>query len=195
MDNVFDIQTGDVVLINNTSKTDWFSAAQHIVTGMPYTHTALGLNPVAGYGSLFEADLIVGTRPFNRVYLNTQYEFEQYRPVGYTQTYLDDSLHTLFNDYAENEYGFGQIPWLAWIKLMAKFGVDLRKAKSWFPGGTICTQLVWHHLDTLGDLNPALKIKVNEWNDNNCCASDIAEIVHAFTPSVFKLINQYKKPK
>jgi hypothetical protein len=191
------LKLGDILLINNTSKTDLFSVAQRLVTGQPYTHTALGIGNIAGYDSIFEADLVVGCRPFNRLYLNPQYEFEQYRPQGISDDILAGILHDLFNDYAENEYGFGQIPWLAWVKLMAKFGIDLRKAKSWFPGGTICTQLVWHLLDELGSYYHLLKIKVNEWTDHNCCASDIAEIVHQFATdkpltSRFKLISQYK---
>ena len=144
------LQAGDILLINNTSKTDLFSVAQRLVTGKPYTHTALGIGDIAGYDSMFEADLIVGCRPFNRLYLNPQYEWEQWRPNNLAINKLD-ILHELFNDYSENEYGFGQISWLAWIKLMGKFGIDLRKAKSWFPGGTICTQLVWYELDKLGD--------------------------------------------
>ena len=194
------LQAGDILLINNTSKTDLFSVAQRLVTGKPYTHTALGIGDIAGYDSMFEADLIVGCRPFNRLYLNPQYEWEQWRPNNLAINKLD-ILHELFNDYSENEYGFGQISWLAWIKLMGKFGIDLRKAKSWFPGGTICTQLVWYELDKLGDYNSQLKAKVNQWTDHNLCASDVADIIHSFADNVynqschrlFTLIAEYKR--
>ena len=198
------LQAGDILLINNTSKTDLFSVAQRLVTGKPYTHTALGIGDIAGYDSVFEADLIVGCRPFNRIYLNHQFDYEQWRPVGWSDSEIKDILTYLYNEYAENEYGFGQIPWLAWVKLMGKLGVDLRKAKSWFPGGTICTQLVWHYLDSLANIgnNTLLKNKVNEWTDHNLCASDIADIVHIFSgnslsrsqiPNLFTLIGKYKK--
>jgi hypothetical protein len=189
---------GDILLINNTDKSAWFSNAQHIISGKPYTHTAVGIGEIAGFDSIIEADMVVTCRPFRTLYLNTQYEWEQWRFITNFPTRLDSILSELYNHFAESEYGFSQIVWFLYIALMKKLKKDARKSRNPFSPGTICTELVWWYLHNISiryayiGLN-ALNDKLAEWNPNNLFAGDIADIVHKFEGSLFVKVDEFKK--
>ncbi len=187
------LQLGDILLVNDT-KWNLFSYAQHVTSGKPYTHVALGIGPVAGYDSIFEADLQVTTRPFTHLYLHKEYEYEQYRPINFTYKELFPFLHKLYNEHAEELYGYSQIPWFIYKGIMRVLGKDVSKQANWFSDGIICTGIGLLYLQMLSEKETVLKVPVSKFNIDTTWASDIAGIIHTF-PKVFKLIDQYKIKK
>lgn len=180
---------GSIILLNRLGKeSSIFSKLQRFFTGMPYTHSAIVTRDIYEIQSVLSADELINTQPLDNYFNEEKTEIEIFDIIDkrVNTEFKEETIKQLYEEYAGTMYGFAQVLWFVYRWFMEKLGKDVRKKKNPFNKGEICSELVWHYLDRVGDFIPELKAKINEWNPDTIHAGDIHTICISL-PKVFKL--------
>ena len=179
--NVVELQgkAGSVVVFNAT-KGGWFSSAQRLFTGQPFTHTAVFTYPVCNQTSYMGADMVVSIQPWGNAVNNPTMDYIVYTPVGFTEEQIQVALAQTYIKFAANEYGFAQVLWFVYRGLMwSVFKKDVRKQHNFFPNGVICSELGWWYFYFLGEFQPKIRDFINQWRPDTFHSGDTAYVLHS----------------
>jgi hypothetical protein len=142
---------------------------------MPYTHSAVGIDKVAGYSSILEAKLCVTVTAVQTWYNNPDMDFRQYRLRSVYQKFDKGIVSELYLRFAGNEYGFAQVLFFVYRWIGETFKINMRNKKNWFPNGTICSELLWDRIELLGKVMKDQRILdvIHQWNKDNFHSGDV----------------------
>lgn len=177
------LELGDIIIMNNKAK-GFYRWAIRLVTGKPYTHTAVGIGDIAGINSIFEADLCMATTPTDKTINDPLIDYEIYY-VNVPETFKAQMVSELYKAYAGDVYGFLQLPWYLYRRIALWFGVDIKGHRNWFTGGEVCSEMEFYYLMSISNFFPKLKTVLDTYTSDTASPGDIADIIHMFEPEIF----------
>jgi len=180
---------GDVLVLNDR-RGGWFSSTQRLVTGMPFTHSAVFVGDVLGIPSVFEAREVATFYPVANYLGNPNVDYVVYRPVLAWAGEKGEALRGTYTRFAASIYGYFQLVWFLWRRFWEIFGVDMRNKKNHFPLGDICSEIVYRYLWALPQTSETNAI-LSEWNDNTVHSGDINVICRRL-PTMVKIGESYR---
>jgi hypothetical protein len=147
---------------------------------------------VASVGSILEASRFVQVVPFKRNYLDNPNEnFDLWRIKNVSKEKIENAMLSVYWQYSGRVYGVLQIIWFIWRWAHELFGIDIRRERAWFPGGQICSELLWHYLYRL-DV-PEIKSHIVEWSSDSVNVQDFAELFQKL-PEYFEKVESRWAP-
>jgi hypothetical protein len=179
-------KTGDIILLNRKgAAANFFSKGQRFFTRMPYTHSAILLENIFEQQSILTSDELTNIQALSNYLKEPETDIEIYK-VKVPQEMKEYEVKSMYNRYAGKKYGFAQILWFMYRWLLERFGIDARRKKNFFPGGVICSELVYHYLVEIAKNYPQLNKKLKEWNAETVHVGDIKHICESL-PELFEL--------
>lgn len=162
-----------------------FAFLQHIFSGPGASHAFLITYPIGLYNSVpmvFEADMTVTHTPYEKYITNgTQWDYFLYTMPEFNLSEIQHALDRCTKEFSGVAYGFTQLLWFPYRKVMSWFGKDVRKAKNWFTAGVICTELWWWFLWYATELFPEkhtkLRAILEQWEPDTIQAYDVKLII------------------
>lgn len=164
---------GDILLTRNDSGIlNWF--IRHL-TWSEFTHCAVVHFEQGSQTSVIEASHTVQVVPFKRNYeANPKESWISFRVKGVSQEQIDKALESCWFEYSGNFYGYFQLVWFVWRFICEIFGRDMRVVSVWPKGGQLCSEMLWHYLDRLGD--PEINSKIRKWNADAVHVEDFHQL-------------------
>lgn len=143
------VQQGDVAF-SGKRKWNFYSAAVKYITGSPWSHSFILLGSVNGEISAMEADLDVTVVSWQSQYVTADNDYyEVYRPIKASQEDIQRATQYCFDNYAEEVYGFLEIPWFIY-RIYANKWFGWKPKKNWSSTGMFCSELTYDYLYQLG---------------------------------------------
>jgi len=175
---------GDILLTrNNKGLLNWLIRK---LTNSVFTHNATVFFYQGGTTSVIEASTSVKVVPFTKNYQdNPDESWVVVRVKTASAEQIQRSLISVWWEYSGNPYGVFQLIWFVWRWINEKFGRDIRSKKAWFPGGQICSEILWHYLDRLGV--PEITKAVRQWNSDSVHVEDFHKLFKSM-PEHFEFI-------
>lgn len=167
------MKIGDILLTKNDFS--FLGKAIQYFTKSDFTHNCMVFSPILGVESVIEAGKSVQVVPFRRNYIdNPKESWQIWRIKGVAQSRIQSSLISIYWQYSGNVYGYLQLLWFVWRWANELIGRDIRSQKAWFPGGQICSELLWHYLMRLGvhEITEAIK----NWNAESVHVEDFHKL-------------------
>ena len=140
-------QAGDVVFSGKRAFNFYSRIVMH-VTGSRWSHCFPVVGDALGELSALESDLDVTLVSFHQQYevKNADY-YEVWRPV---KASADDVALTgkyVYDNFAEEPYGFFKPIWFLLRAVLARVGIHL--SRNWFHGGIVCSGLLYWYISAL----------------------------------------------
>jgi len=173
---------GSIVLFNS-KKGGWFSAAQRFFTRKPYTHSAIIFPDELGIPSFFGADMTVNKQPVSVFENDLTVDYQVWEWVNIPQERIEEVLQYIYTTFAGKTYDFLQVVWFVYRWFMEVFfHKDVRKRKNWFgtPKHPICSELTWYFCQAMTIDKPICQEILNEWSPETFHSGDQAEVMQRF---------------
>ena len=144
-----DVQQGDIAFSGKRA-WNWYSASVKYITGSKWSHSFILVGSVNDELSVMEADLDVTVVSWQQQYVVANNDYYQvYRPIKASQEDIQRATKYCYDNYAEEVYGFMQIPWFVY-RIYAKKWFGINAKKNWSSQGMFCSELTFDYLYQLG---------------------------------------------
>lgn len=136
-------RTGDVYLWNAV-RGGFLSSAIRFFTRSGFSHSSIGWFIGGEVQAQLEANLLVGLNPL--VTGDPEYTHKRYRFRAIPEEVLAVWVRHLWQEFSGKQYGVLQLPWFVWRWLLQHvLKVKKEFHHTWFPNGTICSELVYQY--------------------------------------------------
>lgn len=170
-----DVKSGNIVF-SGKRDSNWYSNSVKYITQSKWSHSFIVAGSALGELSAMECDLDVTLVPWQSQYVekNADY-YEVYNPIKASQEDIDRAAKYCYDNYAEEPYGFLEIPWFVY-RIYAKkwFGIDSKT--NWSNQGMFCSGLTYNYLVQLGGEYALL---VKDFKENTMSPQDLYQLVLA----------------
>lgn len=175
--------------LNARTSNSLFTKLQRFFTGKKVTHSFLVLDEYYGDFQLLDARLSVTLDPLNNI-LNEGNDVWLYSiPLNETESLRIKNL--FFNNYIGKTYGFSQLIWFVWRRLLELlFKKDMRAKKNWFSEGILCSEIVYNVLMEISKTKPMLAPYLNKYEVNSFHSGDCKELLDTLVEN--KVIEKIK---
>jgi hypothetical protein len=146
---MIEVKKGDIVF-SGKRVFNWYSHIIMYVTSSKWSHSFIIAGDALGELSALEADLDVTMVSWQSQYVtqNNDY-YEVYNLVKAAQEDIDRATKYCYDTYAEEVYGFLQIPWFV-FRIYAKKWFGYTVKNNWSSQGMFCSELTYDYLYQLG---------------------------------------------
>jgi len=172
--------------MNAVTSKSWFTKIQRFVTGKNVSHSFLILDEYYGDYQMLDARLSVTLCPFELIN-NDGNDIWLYK-IDISEKNSNKIKETFFNEYIGQTYGFSQLIWFIWRRLMELiFKKDMRNKKNWFSEGILCSELVWNVLDKCSKFEDEdkkfqdINLELSKYNVNSFHSGDCKELLDSLS--------------
>lgn len=170
---------GDICLINAT-KGGFYSKAIRFFTGGQWTHSATGFffDRDRNVERILEANLLVQVSDASPTFDNPDILYRVYRIVNVNAEAMAAAVEELYDQSNGEMYGVFGIPWHIYRRGAELLGFDMRRARNFFPGGKICSQLVFKILEryTVYAQDGVLAAALGNYRSGSVSPADLEEL-------------------
>ena len=180
-----DVQQGDISFSGKRA-SNWYSDGVKAITESKWSHSFIVAGLALGELSAMEADLDVTMVSWQSQYVDKNNDYyEVWRPIKASQSNIEAAAKYCYNNYAEEPYGFLEIPWFIY-RIYAKKWFGINATTNWSSSGMFCSGLTYNYLYQLGgEYRDILK----DFKDNTMSPQDLYNIVLA-RPDLFEFVLQ-----
>jgi hypothetical protein len=163
------VKKGDIVF-SGKRNSNWYSNIVKYVTNSKWSHSFIIAGDAIGELSALEADLDVTLVSWQSQYVDANKDYYKVcRPIKASQEDIDRATKYCYVNYAEEVYGFLQIPWFVY-RIYVKKWFGYSPKVNWSSQGMFCSELTYDYLNQLGG---EYKELIKGFNPNTASPQDL----------------------